>query len=291
MRLTELLDEYARLTLIGERTARLYRITIRHFSRTLLRHAEVDDFTEVNLARHAARRLQTGRAAATVAGDQCKLLALWRFAAKQGYIRQWPTMRPVKVPDRIPRAWTREELAKLLGSTSLAFPVGLVNGQLWWTALFLVLWDTGERIEATLALDWANVDLEGGSVMMPAETRKGGRTDRLYRIASDTAAILARLPRDRKPFAWPYHLSTLYNRLDRMLEKAGLPHDRRSKFHRIRRSTASHYEAAGGNATELLGHTSRKVTRTYLDPRVVKPPSAVDLLFRLGVTLPRPPEL
>lgn len=43
-------------------------------------------------------------------------------------------------------------------------------------------------------------------------------------------------------------------------------------------------EAAGGNATELLGHSSRKVTRqSYLDPRITGPPAAVDLLFRLPV--------
>jgi integrase len=50
----------------------------------------------------------------------------------------------------------------------------------------------------------------------------------------------------------------------------------------MRRSVASHYEAAGGNATELLGHSSRSVTLAYLDPRIVPQQHAVDLLFRPG---------
>lgn len=37
---------------------------------------------------------------------------------------------------------------------------------------------------------------------------------------------------------------------------------------------------AGGNATELLGHSSRKVTEAYLDPEIVARPAACDRLFR-----------
>jgi hypothetical protein len=45
---------------------------------------------------------------------------------------------------------------------------------------------------------------------------------------------------------------------------------------------ASHAEAAGMNATELLHHSTRKVTLAYLDPRIVKRPQAADVLFRPG---------
>lgn len=280
MRLTILVEHYARLTQLHPGTVRLHELAVRQFSKTLIRHATVDDFTEDNLARHVARRLAAGRSRGTVAGEQAKLLALWRFAAKQGHCAIWPVTHPVRVPDRIPRAWTMDELRKLFACTQFATRVGSVDGPLWWRALFLTLYDTGERIEATMLLRWDGVDIEGRSVFMPAETRKGGRVDRLYPIAADTAAALDLLPRDHRPFFWPYHHGTLYNRLKRMLLAVGLPCDRRSKFHRIRRTTASHYEAAGGNATELLGHTSRKVTRGYIDPRICKTTSAIDLLKR-----------
>jgi integrase len=284
MKLLNLLEEYKVRTHPKETTERLFKLAVRQFSLTLLRHAEVEDLTEERMAQHVVRRQLKGTAAGTIAGEQRKLYALWRFACKQNYLKVWPTSHPVRVPARIPRAWTAEELRKLFACTKYAADVGSVDGPLWWGSLFSCLWDTGERIAAMMSLRWDGVDLDGLTVFLPAEVRKGGQVDRLYPIAEETARLLRRLPREYRPFFWPYDNATLYNRLKGMLLKGGLPADRRSKFHRIRRSTASHYEAAGGNATELLGHTSRNVTRGYLDPRIVKTTSAVDLLFRPGMS-------
>jgi integrase len=80
----------------------------------------------------------------------------------------------------------------------------------------------------------------------------------------------------------PYYGGYLWHKFGQVLARAGLPTDAKSKFHRIRRTVASYYEAAGGNATELLGHSSRKVTTAYLDKRVVQAPQAIDRLWRLG---------
>lgn len=282
MRLVELLSEYESLTAPLPGTLRLYRQAIRQFSLTLLRHAEIEDLNEERMAQHVARRQVKGTSAGTIAGEQRKLYALWRFACKKNYVKVWPTTHPIRVPARIPRAWTADELRKLFACTKHAADVGSVDGPLWWGSLFSCLWDSGERITAMLSLKWDGVDLEGLTIYLPAEVRKGRAVDRVYPIAEETAQLLRRLPREYRPFFWPYDIGTLYNRLKKMLLKGELPADRRSKFHRIRRSTASHYEAAGGNATELLGHTSRQVTRGYLDPRIVKTQSAVDLLFRPG---------
>lgn len=281
MQLVDLLERYAARKLLKSKTRNLHAIGIRQFSRMLVKHAEVADLTDANLALFAERRLGTKRAAATVSSAQSKLLALWRFAAREGLVAKWPTVRPVRIPHRVPRAWTMEELGKLFAATVHAQPVAGVPGAVWWRALFFVLFDTAERIEAAMSITWEGVDLEGLTILIPAEVRKGQTADRLYPIAEDTAEWLAKIPCEHKgPFFWPYCTETLYNRLKRMLVKANLPADRRSKFHRIRRTTASYYQAAGGDAMELLGHTSRKVTRGYLDPRIVKTPSAVDLLQR-----------
>lgn len=275
-----LLQEYAGLTPLAANTLRLHQFGVAQFGKTLGAVATTDHLTDANLSRHAGRRIAEGRSRATVNAEFCKLLALWRFAAKQRYVEKWPTVKAPRMPERAPLAWTQAELARVFAAVQLAGPVGDVPGYRWWGALHACLWDTGERITAMLALEWSGVDLEGLSLLIPAEHRKGQTCDRVYRIAPDTAERLDKLPRDRPPFHWPYCLGTLWGRYKRLLARAGLPDDRRSKFHRMRRSTASHYEAAGGNATELLGHSSRKVTRLYLDPRVCGPPAAVDLLFR-----------
>lgn len=278
--LSDLLAEYVERTRPKPDTVRLFRLAIRQFSLSLLRPATIEDLTEERMLQHLTRRTNKGTAAGTIAGEQRKIYALWRFAAKQGYVAKWPTSHPVRVPERIPRAWTADELRKLFQATAFATECDGPGSALWWRCLFSLLWDTGERIAAVRNIRWDNVDLDGQTVYIPAEDRKGGAVDRLYPIAQETAQLLRQMSRDKRPFWTPFGVSTLYRRLTRMLTKAGLPADRRSKFHRIRRSTASHYEAAGGNATELLGHTSRKVTRGYLDPRIVRPTSAVDVLFR-----------
>ena len=73
-----------------------------------------------------------------------------------------------------------------------------------------------------------------------------------------------------------------FRRLGEIMERAGLPNSRLYKFHSIRKSVASYYEAAGGNATELLGHSSRRITKAYIDPRICCKPSPVGVLFRPG---------
>ena len=281
--LSDLLAEYAGSALLTANTLRLHQTGLHHFARFLGRIPTVLDLCDQTVCRYISSRIAVGKSRATVRGECAKLLALWRYAARHRYVEQWPSLKLPRQPERAPLAWTRPELDRLFAATQLAGPVGNVPGFLWWGALASCLWDTGERIGAMLGLEWYGVDLAGLTLVLPAEVRKGRACDRIYRIAMDTAERLSRLPRDRRPFFWPYHESTLYNRYKRLLERAGLPSDRRSKFHRIRRSTASHYAAAGGDATELLGHSSRAVTRLYLDPRLCGPPPAVDLLFRPGV--------
>jgi len=134
-----------------------------------------------------------------------------------------------------------------------------------------------------MGLTWDRVDMRKGWVRFVAEDRKGAREDNVLPIADYTIAALKSIRRSEGlVFRWPYSATYIYNRLGKIMVRAGLPDSRLYKFHVFRKSVASHYEAAGGNATELLGHTSRKVTRSYLDPRIVKPVSAVDLLFRPG---------
>lgn len=118
---------------------------------------------------------------------------------------------------------------------------------------------------------------------LPAEVRKGGLCDRYFPLGADTIGTLNKIPRTASgPFLGVICLGTIYNRFEVILKRAGLPADRRSKFHRIRRTTLSHYKAAGGDAQALAGHSSGRVTALYLDPRIVRQPSAPDLLFRPG---------
>jgi integrase len=213
---------------------------------------------------------------------------MWRFACRKKYLDTWPDVPAEKTPQLIPLAWSEVELAALYAAAAKQIDsVGNVPASLWWTALLLVVWDTGERIGALLSTPRGGVDRKCEWLAVGHEYRKGQDKDRVYRLGPKTSEkvreLLARHS-EKLLFPWPYTKTYIWNRLEKILKNAGLPTDKRCKFHRMRRSVASHYEAAGGDATALLGHANRRTTiKHYLDPRIVpahKP--ACEVLFKLG---------
>lgn len=270
----------------SQNTRRLYGITLRLLDRYLQRPSKLTDLNDRTVSAFATWRQDQGVTVTTVQRDLSTLLALWRWSHKKGYVKNYPDVEIGRRPKRTPIAWRREELDQLVeaakSETSL---VGDVPGGIYWNALLLVLWDTGERIGAVTALRRNRIDLKEGWITFNAESRKGGNQDNTAKIAGDTVRAVAALIKEHRvthPFRWPGHPSNIYKRYEKILARAGLPSGREYKFHAIRKSTASHYEAAGGNATKLLGHSSRRITKAYLDPRIVEKKSAVDLLFRPG---------
>ena len=78
-----LLDLYAPLKGIEDRTIELYGFTLDAYSESLGHECAVEDFDELLVARFLAARKRT-HAAATVAKDRSQLRALWEFAARRG---------------------------------------------------------------------------------------------------------------------------------------------------------------------------------------------------------------
>lgn len=265
-------------------TKRLYGNTLNSFERFLGRTPRLSDLTDATVSRFAAARVEAGRSKFTVNKDLFNLLAIWRWAHRKSYVKHWPDVLLEKTPTKAPIALLREELAALdAACRAERDPIGHFRGCDFWHALMLLIWDTGERINAVMELQWSQLDLRHKWVRFAADDRKGGTADNQLPIADDTAQALGKLtPHEGKVFKWPYSPTYIYRRYERILKRAGLPTGRLYKFHCLRKSTASHYEAAGGNATELLGHSTRKVTLAYLDKRIISPRSAVELLFRPG---------
>lgn len=162
--------------------------------------------------------------------------------------------------------------------------IGTVNAGDWWYSFHLFIWDTGERTGATLAARWEHFDSVECAIEIPGELRKGGKKTMCYRIKPGTvAAIQAIAHNEKRIWHWPQSLATFYHAYARLLVAAGLPSDSKSKPQRMRRSFASHLEAAGGNATEALGHSARRVTReSYLDPRICEGDPPNRKLFDVG---------
>lgn len=266
-------------------TRRQYLIAIANFGEPLQRDPVIDDLTDDNVSRMVGHLLELGLAETTINERRHRIHALWGWLAKRGVLNRWPTTPSLPEPHRVPLAWTEAEIRSLFSAAAtLRGNMAGIPRWLWWTCLLGVAWDTGERIGALLLIDWSCVDLDTRWLVVPAEARKGKRKDMVYRLAPETIASLRLLKKYTQPFGavlhWPRNRCYLWEAFGKLIADAGLPVQKRQKFHRLRRSVASHYEAAGYDAMKLLGHSSRSITEGYLDPRIVRPPQASEVLFR-----------
>jgi integrase len=268
---TLLIDQYAPLRGIDPRTIELYGYTIKAWGEFLGHSPTLDDLSdELAIARFLAHRL-TVRSVATAAKDRSQVRALAEFAYRRGLIKAWPTIRTIRVPERVPQAWLTDEFKKLLAACD--GEVGEVAGvpaSLWWRAAMLTCYELGERIGGILGIEWRDVSPHG--IVVRAEERKGKRRDLFRSISPECHAAIEAIRTDRKVvFDWDRCYTSLWGRLGKICERAGLPNDRYSKFHRVRKTTASYAAAAGLNAQAVMDHASPLTTQRYLDPRIVRP--------------------
>ena len=293
-----LVDYFARvfapLRLLGKaaQTSVLHRLTIARLGEYLERPARLDDLCDEVLCGFLAHRLAQGRAGHTVDKERSKLLAIANYAARKRHIPEFvdlPTLAPAEI---VPRCWGRAELDKLLAaSLSATGTIGACPASLWWSALNLLFLYTGERTSAALGIKWEWITADGW-LSVPAAVRKGGKQSASYFLPSLVLQALEAL----RPytgggalvFAVPWlrgHKSgAFYLRYTKLLKRAGLPSGRRFKPQALRRTFATLLEAAGGDATAALGHSSRRVTvASYLDPtKAVGEPSSVVFARGLG---------
>lgn len=279
-----LIDVYAPLKGLRDHTIQLYNYTIEAFGEFVGHEPTLTDLDELPVARFIAHRTRK-RAAATAAKDRSQLRAIWEFAARRRWVDKWPVIPLVRVPERVPEAWMTEEFQRLLASSAQERVVlDGIPAAAWWRAFLLVMYDTAERQAAVADLRWSAV--RGRSILFVAESRKGGSRDILRDISEETQAALDAIRGSRAPadlvFPWPRNRQYLWKRLEIILKRAGLPAGRKDKFHKIRRTTASYYQAAGHSAQMLLDHADPATTRKYLDPRIVRPTSAPDVIPRVG---------
>jgi len=292
VKLVDLFEEYRRRKLRGasHHTVNQFNVTLRAFSRFVEHEALLSDLDNDVVSEFCWSRVESGLSPATARKNGNNLCALWRYTCRNAMLTVWPDVDLPKEPERTPIAWTPEQLERLFAACDDELgDIAGVHAADWWHALHSVLWDTGERISAVMSAKWCDVDLESGWLTINAESRKGKSRDKSWQLHADTTETLSKIKSPERKLIFPFPYTTLYYRYSRLLKRAGLPHDRKHKFHCLRKSVGSYFEAAGGNATELLDHSSRQVTRAYLDPRIVKPKQASDVLFRIAAP-PKEPD-
>jgi integrase len=268
----------------------LYGYTIRSFDRWLATvpgrepgPPRVTDLHDLVVAKFVAAR-EAERCTVTAKKDRTQLLALWRYCARKRLVDQFPELPPMRVPEKVPRAYTAADLDRLLeyfGSVRGA--VADVPASSWWSSLVRTLFETGCRIGETLSVEWSDVDLEARTILVRAENRKGRTRDIVREIAPETATILAGRQRSAGR-VWPWTMTDKYvfYIFRQHCGRAGVTY--RRGFHAIRKATCSYTAAGGGDATAIADHADAATTRRhYFDPSIVKVESNLARLPRLGV--------
>ncbi|CAH0172564.1 site-specific tyrosine recombinase XerD [Microbacterium sp. Bi121] len=280
MRVDRAVDAYLRhITIergLSEHTVGAYRRDLAVYLQWLS-DAGIDDTTAVTgaiIGRFIADRSSVvpAPAATSLARLQSSVRGLHRFLVREGIEVEDPTgrLRPPKMPQRLPKALTIDQVERLLAAPSAEDPLGIRD-----RALLELLYATGARVSEAVGLDVD--DLAHGDVL---RLRGKGAKERIVPIGSFARdAVGAYLTRVRPALAAKGRASA---RL--FLGARGAPLSRQSAWlvirsaaeraqitsevspHTLRHSFATHLLQGGADVRvvqELLGHASVATTQIY----------------------------
>lgn len=279
------------------KTAALYEATFRAFDKWLRAEGiadecRIDHLDELLLARYLEAYTQT-HSPYTSEKQRSQLMALARLAWERRVpgLERMPSCPPGVLPDRVPTAWSADDLRKLFAAAQRERGfVGQIPGREWFPAAIQLAYETGERIGALLATPAR--DYQRPTLTVQPEARKGGRRGRVYHLSDELCARLDRVVAYgyEMLLPWPMAPTHVYHRLKTILKAAGLA-GKRLAFHQIRRTAISHIAAAGGDPVAFAGHSSPAITkRWYLDPRYgERGPKPHELLPRIDQPHQTPP--
>ena len=119
-----------------DKTKRQYRFALGNFRDFLGREPTIDDLDDDTITRlmiwlRDVRSLHPR----TVNDRRGRINALWSWLANRGHLLKRPTNCPLDVPKRTPRAWTQDELRRLMAACQ-ASPgvIGHLPASAFWTA-------------------------------------------------------------------------------------------------------------------------------------------------------------
>lgn len=264
----------SRLTIRATDTIRQYYLAFKFYDRFLSHESKVSNLNDLELTKYKRWLFYEQKLAAKTANERAgRIIAMWDWLARKRLVDAFPTVERLPEPKRAPRAWTIEQLRMIFAETlNCRGRICGIPTSLWLRGLCGFLWNTSERIGATLQLDWQMLDLSRGSILVPAEIRKRGQSDEVYTLWPEVLAIFAEIRAFGNHLIFPvdFSKSALYHRYKKILKRAGLPHGRSNMFHCMRVSHATWTEALGGNATAALRHANPATTkRHYIDGSIV----------------------
>jgi integrase len=259
--------------------------TVKHFEAWVGRSITVADLTDDLVTSFMRECLSHGETTATVNSKRARILAVWRCAWRKRAVHELPRDVPRCREDHDPpKARTVAELTRLLTYCQfLPGAVASVPSRLWWSALFLAVTDTGERIGALMTAKSSDCDLTGGTLRIKGRRTKTGKGC-CYPLRKQTVEALRKIhsPGRRRLWEWPYCPRHLWTVARKIMVAAGLEcGPNKAIFHSWRRYCISYTAALGGleMARRQAGHPSVATTLAhYIDPGIAEQKGAADVL-------------
>lgn len=230
---------------------------------------------------------QKNVSAETVAGNRRCLLALWRSAADDNLCEPPRKVRRIRLPERAPRAFTLDELQRLLNAADSL--KGKLRGtsipkRLYWLSYIHAAYDTAVRRSDLLQIApgdiWPQTD--GSGVLVFVQSKTGHQHRARFRPSTMKLIRECVACDPKRPHIWPEWSDRRrwFRSFKVLCKRAGVQGT--SKL--IRRSSASYLEAVNpGTASQHLGHRSPGLDRkSYLDQSICSPsrPMPPGLLWR-----------
>ncbi len=259
-------------------------ITVRKFSLFLGHPARLPDLTERTIASFLVDYRSRWSPRSTN-NQRAHLITLWNAAVDASLLDRVPVtrrIRKLKTRPEPPKAWTVEQIAKLMRyADSLRGGMCDVPRSLWWGALFSMVYWTGCRIRAATTTESCCYEA-GAGVLVKNQKNK---TPQWYPLPHACCErIDATEPAKRKLlFPYDHHPKQIFSDARKIIEAAGLDCPRgkgMQLFHRLRRTTLTYCAMVDpAIAQRQAGHSSYATTlRSYVDPRILGAPSAADVL-------------
>ncbi len=245
--------------------------------RCLDRPAWLTDLCPDTVNRWIADTIKGGLTARTVKGYRLSLVTLWRYAAELDLARAPCRVRKVKVPRKLPTAWSREELQRLLATcTALEgrIPRGPTRRADFYLAFVLVAYETGLRLGDLLAIRHADIASDGTLVVVAHKTQEVISC----KLSREARSAIRRM-RPNSPELFRMSKRGIQEGFKALLKRAKLT----GSIKQLRRTGATWVEATRpgrGEASAYLGHRTPWLAETYyIDPR------------HLNRAKPRPPRI
>ena len=225
---------------------------------------KLDEITKQDVKAYRSKKLKQGYSAKTVNNHITVLMKLLAEAEEDGYIRFVPRVKRLKVPEADFDFLTIDEANALIEAA---------EGQ--WQTMILFDLRTGLRQGELLGLQWADVNLDKGFVVVKRSIFRGrvgtpkSNKNRMVPLCDEAVEALVKHQHRRGPYIFcdeqgnPLTDNKSKNPLRTACRRAGL---RPIGWHVLRHTFASHLVQQGTSilkVKEYLGHSDIRVTMRY----------------------------